>query len=528
MSASSKKKLRAEENAAKLTERQLAQMKEDQKTRLYTIGFVAVLVLLVVVAAVIGVTRAVANSGVRERKTIAAYVDDTALSNEELGYYFVDAVNSFYSQNSAYLSLFGLDTTVALDQQVYNGETGQTWADYFLTSAAENAKAMYALCREAEANGYQLPQESEEQISSASSNIELYAQLYGYNKAEDYLKAMYGKGASMEGYQNYLRTNLIASGYQEAYVESLSFSDEDLQARDSENPLVYNSYSYNQYYLSAARYLDDEASSEEKLAAAEADAKALTGEDIQTVEDLDKAIAALSINADTEVASSAMENVRYTGLNSVVADWVSDSARKAGDKVYLPSTTTTTDENGQEVESISGYYVVYYLSSTDNRFPLVNVRHILSGLENGTDATEEEKTAAKQKAEELLSQWKQGEATEDSFAALVHDNTDDSGSQENGGLYENVYPGQMVSAFNNWCFDDSRKPGDTGIVETSYGYHVMYFVGQSAETYREYLIRTDLQNEAYTSWYNALVDNVTLTMGDTSYIRTDLVLSSNG
>ena len=39
MSASSKKKLRAEENAAKLTEKQIAQNKEDRKTRLYTIGF---------------------------------------------------------------------------------------------------------------------------------------------------------------------------------------------------------------------------------------------------------------------------------------------------------------------------------------------------------------------------------------------------------------------------------------------------------------------------------------------------------
>lgn len=528
MSASSKKKLRAEENAAKLTERQLAQRKEDQKTRLYTICFVAALIVLVVVAAVIGVSRAIANSGIRERKTVAAYVNDTALNNEELGYFFVDNVNNFYSQNSAYLSLFGLDTTVALDQQMFNAETGETWADYFLNSAAQNAKAMYALCQEAEANGYQLPQEDEDQIASVASNIEMYAKLYGFNKAEDYLKAMYGKGASLEGYQNYLRTNMIADGYQQEYSNSLSFSQEELQARDNENPLAYNSYSFNQYYLSAARYLNDEASSEEKLAAAEADAKALTGEAIRTVDDLDKAIAALSINADSEATSSSMENVRYTSLNSTVVDWVSDSSRKAGDRAYLPNVTITTDENGQNVETVAGYYVVFYHGSSDNRMPLVNVRHILSGLENGTSATDEEKAAAKKTAEDLLAQWKQGEATEESFAALVHDNTDDSGSQENGGLYENVYPGQMVSAFDNWCFDEKREPGDTGIVETSYGYHVMYFVGKSAETYRAYLIRNDLQNEAYSTWYNALLDSTTLTMGDTSYIRTNLILNSNG
>ena len=35
----------------------------------------------------------------------------------------------------------------------------------------------------------------------------------------------------------------------------------------------------------------------------------------------------------------------------------------------------------------------------------------------------------------------------------------------------------MVQAFNDWLFDPSRKPGDTDIVETEYGYHIMYFSG---------------------------------------------------
>ena len=135
MTASSKKKLRAEENAAKLTERQLAQNKEDKKTKAYTIAFGVVLALLVVVAAAVGVNRSIANSGTREKNTVALTLGDTTMSNAELSYYFIDTVNSFYSQNGSYLSLFGLDTGKALDQQVYNEETGETWADYFLSSA---------------------------------------------------------------------------------------------------------------------------------------------------------------------------------------------------------------------------------------------------------------------------------------------------------------------------------------------------------------------------------------------------------
>ena len=524
MSSSSKKKLRAEENAAKLTERQLQQRKEDQKVRLYTIAFAVGLALLVIVAAVIGVSRAVSNSGIRERKTIAAYLGDDTMSNAELGFYFSDTVNNFYSQNSSYLALFGLDATKPLDQQVFDSGTGETWADYFLTNAAESAKSTYALTQAAAANDFVLPQEYEDQIASVESSLSLYASLYGFSDAEDYLKAMYGNGATLESYRKYLRDSMTAAAYQDFYQDSLTFTADDVRARDNEHPLTYNSYSYNQYYLGASRYLDDNATPEQKAAAAEADAKAITGENIQSVADMDAAIAALAINADSSDSSTAMENTRYEAMNDIVAQWVSDSSRKAGDKTYLPVSTTTV-ENGAEVTNVTGYYALYFLGATDNKTPMANVRHILVDFDG--DETEAGKAAAKQTAEEILAQWQQGEATEESFAALASEKSHDTGSQDNGGLYENVYPGQMVSAFNNWCFDSVRKPGDTGIVETSYGYHVMYYVGQSQQLYRDYLIENDLRSEAYETWYQGLVDGVTLTLGDTSYIRTDLVLNSN-
>ena len=46
----------------------------------------------------------------------------------------------------------------------------------------------------------------------------------------------------------------------------------------------------------------------------------------------------------------------------------------------------------------------------------------------------------------------------------------DTGSNTNGGLYTEVYQGQMVTEFNDWCFDESRQPGDTGIVYNEGGY----------------------------------------------------------
>ena len=533
MSASSKKKLHAEETNAKLTEKQQAQQKEDKKVKAYTIGFCAVLVVLILVAAFVGINRAVANSGSREKKTVALTLGDTTLSNAELSYYFIDTVNNFYSQNGTYAALYGLDTTKALDQQVFDADAGTTWADYFLSSAEQSARAIHAVANEAAANGYELSESEQSQLDSLESTLSLYASVYGYSKPEAYLKAMYGNGATLESYKEYYRVNLLASGYQTQYRDSLTYTDEQVEAKDAEDSAVYNSYSYNQYYLSASRYLDDAASNADKAAAAEADAKSLVGDEIDSVEALDAAIAALDVNADTTASSSAMDDTRYTSMNSVVAQWVSDAGRQEGDKTYIANTSTSTDNAGNEVETISGYYVVYYRSCSDNSTPLVNVRHILAGFEGGTTEngtttySDEEKAAAKEKADQWLQTWEDGDATEESFAALATENSTDTGSKDNGGLYENVYPGQMVSAFNNWCFDENRKPGDTGIVETSYGYHVMYFVGQSDETYREYLIKNDLTSEDYSNWYNGLVDALDMTVGDTSYIRTNLVMKAN-
>ena len=85
----------------------------------------------------------------------------------------------------------------------------------------------------------------------------------------------------------------------------------------------------------------------------------------------------------------------------------------------------------------------------------------------------------------------------------------------------------MVQAFNDWCFDASRKTGDTAIVETEYGYHVMYFVGNSGVTYRDYMIENTLRSEAMTEWETGLVEAAELVVENTKYVKTDLTLSTS-
>ena len=141
-----------------------------------------------------------------------------------------------------------------------------------------------------------------------------------------------------------------------------------------------------------------------------------------------------------------------------------------------------------------------------------------------TTYSDEEKAAAEQKANDLLSQFEAGEKTEDAFAALATENTMDPGSKENGGLYENVYRGQMVPTFNDWVFDSSRKAGDTGVVGTEYGYHVMYFCGDGSMSYRDSMIRNELVTADMEKWSQTLLDAVTTVDGDVSLIPTNMIL----
>lgn len=132
----------------------------------------------------------------------------------------------------------------------------------------------------------------------------------------------------------------------------------------------------------------------------------------------------------------------------------------------------------ENAETVNSYYGV-----TKESGPLVDVRHILvlpkggtTGEDGKTTYSEEEWETCRQEAEGILKEWQEGLADEAFFAELANERSEDPGSNTTGGLYTFVYEGQMVTEFNDWCFDESRKTGDTGLVRTSYGYHVMYFV----------------------------------------------------
>ena len=557
MSSSSKKKLRKEQAAANMTEKQLAAQKEEKQLKVYTASFWIVLVLCVCLVAgmalkgpVIGMTRMI---------TTAATVNDLKLSAVELNYFYIDAINNYCNQYSSYLSYF-LDTSKPIGEQFYDEEGKVTWADEFLDMALESAKNNYALYNAAKAAGHTLTEDEQAASKELFSQLKTAAKSYGYASSNGYLKALYGKGASLSSYKAYYEITSLASSYYTAYTEKLESEIDDADLREYEKDKMYefNSYTYASHYMNVdsfkeggtkddkgnVTYTDEEIKAAE--AAVKAAAEALAVSENNTLEALNAAIAAANkattpeATADEATADQAKKNiatenkdVKYASVNSSVQEWIRDDARKEGDIAALPYTTTSTVD-GKEVETLKGYYVVLFQGVNDNTYALKDVRHILVSYEGGTTDengsktySDAEKNAAKEKAEAILKDWEAGAKTEDSFAELAKEKTTDPGSKDNGGLYEAVYPGQMVTPFEDWCYDDARKVGDTGIVQTDYGYHVMYFSGDNETSYRDYMVKNALLEKTIEDWQTSLNEATTATIKNDKHIDRDMVLGGN-
>ncbi|MCD7711556.1 MAG: peptidyl-prolyl cis-trans isomerase [Firmicutes bacterium] len=44
-------------------------------------------------------------------------------------------------------------------------------------------------------------------------------------------------------------------------------------------------------------------------------------------------------------------------------------------------------------------------------------------------------------------------------------------------MYDDILKGVFVDEFEDWAYDEDREYGDVEIIESDYGYHIMFFVG---------------------------------------------------
>lgn len=514
MSASQDKKRRTDERALGTERRQVASQKEAKERKQskikWTVG--SIIVVLLVVAILLG------NSSLFYTARPALQVGDVKYSSAEVNYAYRTAYLSFCNQYSSYLTYVKLDTSKPLDEQECGiSDEFDTWDDYFRDAAEKNLVQVTALCDAAEKAGASLDEDDQHEVDEQFSYIELAAKQYKYNSVSKYLQAAYGNGVTKKVVRHMLELSQLATKYSQQQYDSYTYTPEEIAASYAEKKDSYDTFSYQYYFVQADTEdtTDDDGNTSAKTTdATMAAAKATADKIAAATHDADSFTAAVTANVPakesedgTTTAPSVTDNTdtKGSGFSSAVyADWLYSADRHAND------VTVVEQEN-------SGYYVVLFESRNDNTYNTVNVRHILIKAEDSdSDGTysDDDKKKAKDAIDDVYERWTQSDQTEDDFAQLANSFSQDSGSNTKGGLYENVYKGQMVQEFNDFCFDPARKPGDVGIVfneSDSYcGYHLVYYVGQG-ERYCDYLGDQALRTADFNEWESTFFDGWTST-----------------
>ena len=528
MSASQDKRKRTQQRADGTERRQVASQKaaqEKKKTRIkWIVG--SVIVALLIAFIILG------NSNLFYTAQKAVKIGDKSYSVAEFNYEYMSTYqqyNQMYSQYMGDGSQCAPDAEYAEDDD--SGDAFKTWDDFYKDSAIQSLARKQALCDLAEENGVVLDEEDIKEVDDALANLADMAKQYGYGSASKFLSANYGNGVTEKLARELMLRDALASKYQTTYQDSLTYSDDELQAAYAENKDEYDSYTFSYFFVQAETeaVTDEEGNttnvaSDESMAAAKDVADqilAASAGDIENIEDrFTDAVAELGAPTSTTqtdeegnpvtdadgnpvteetpaqpTLDTTMQGSSITSYGMPFGDWLKDAARAEGDM-------TVSEQEG------SGYYVVLFENRDDNTYTTVNVRHILIQAEDADEDgaySEKELAAAKAKIEEIKAEYEDGAMTETSFGMLATEYSTDTGSASNGGLYENVPKGQMVEEFDSWIYDPARQPGDVDIIEDSTynGYHLMYFVG-AGDTYQKVLARNKLAGDAMSAFNESL------------------------
>lgn len=445
--------------------------------------------------------------GVPQRMTTVMTVGDTKINQAQYTYYYQQIYSNYASQAQQYAQ-YGIsgipgmmDYSTVPSEQKYNGEDAEgkgddyMWSDYLRDKTNEFLQQYITLGKEAKAANITLSEDEQKEIDETIKSIREEAAKNDYS-LNAYLRLYYGRGVNEKILREAMELETLSSKLIEQKSDELArnYTDEQLEAKYQKDQNTYNVLTARMFQFTTEtpdypkdatdaqkKELDEKAKKETK-AKADAMLGKVTGEESFKEQALANASKDQKDDYKKDEAT-LMKNTAVTQFSQISDDAVkwATSAKKGDKKVF---------------ETDAGCYVVYIVEAAHrDASETVDVRHILFKVDSEAEDQAKAKADAKKKAEDALAEWQKGDKTEESFAALATEKTEDTGSQSTGGLYERVYKGQMVKAFENWCFDAARKAGDTGIVESDYGYHVMYFIQKNDEPLWKLKIRDALSSE---------------------------------
>lgn len=373
-------------------------------------------------------------------------INGQEISQLEFDYNYNVIKNNYLNTYGSYLAALGMDLSGDLSTTMFS-ET-MTWQDYFEQETVNTLIRGKALAAQAEAAGFTYDTEADYKMYEAGIKEQAKA---ANLSVKNYIRQAYGSYATMGRVEEFIKESIFTNAYYTQVQSEKAPSDAEVQAYYEADKSAFDSVDYYVATFKADVPI-------EPTALADPDAEQVEGEDYQPSDaEVEKAMAdakALAEAAEATITTEGelKENVSYIQCSGPTRDWLYDESRKAGDTTIIEHTASNE------------YYVLSFVDRYLDETTSANVRIIT--------ATED--------AQAIYDEWKNGEATEESFAALADKYNEGTSFTAKGGLYEDVVTSGTQAEIAAWLFEEGRKAGDAGVVtvasnEASY---VLYYAGE--------------------------------------------------
>ena len=436
--------------------------------------------------------------------SVVATVDGQKISIGMYDYYYASIV-SYYEQYASY-GYYSLDTTKDYSKQYTTDDDGNkiSWQKFFETEALKEVEQITTYYSKALEEGVTLTSAQKKTIEKQISTLKDSASQNDVS-LDQYIKANFGTYCSEDTIRLMLEQYYLSANYKGKFKCETKVTDNDVDKYYNDHK---NDYKKIEFYYIASPYdaTDDNSKNEsiktaEKIMAKMKDKKSVIALVPEVYSSYIDSQVKSSMEQDSTLTEKKAREEAVKSYESNVVTTVSGSDSPFDDKMntWLFSDDTKVGSKKYYIDESAGYiYIVLKTSKASvEEDETYTVRHILVAPESGsnsssstsekTEYTDEQWAAAKKKADSILAKFNKTDKSEYEFAKLAEQYSTDSASTSSGsndsfgGLYESVTLGQMVPDFEKWSIDDSRKYGDTGIVKSDYGYHIMFFINDCPE-----------------------------------------------
>lgn len=482
---------------------------KKEKVMVVLSSIIAVIVIAII--AVLGVRYyTVPNSDERMNPgNIAVTIGNTDVSVGLYNYYY-DSIVYEYTYYAAY-GYYDLDTTKDFGAQFTKDEDGNelSWEAYFRKLALQRLTNYTMNYEKALEAGITLTDEQKEQIDSQLESIK--EQASSENKSvNEYVNEKFGENCGLETLRKFLEQYFIAGNYYNRSTIENRPSEDEVNAYFDENSNKYQSCSI------ALIELEYDTTDDDTKAKSIENAKSYMSK-ITDVDSMKKIMPEASASLIEQYVSAGYFETQEEAVQTLLDSIESTETRTNVESYFDEDTASWLFDEATPVNSLNyfaseDYGIVYVILKTAQPVlddaQVYSVRHILITPANSEDEstsstetgyTDGQWANALNKAEAIVDEYNKGEKTELAFAELAEEYSEDTESTSAGssglygGGYEGTHIGEMVSEFEGWAVDPSRKYGDVDIVKSEYGYHIMYFIFAGPEYY--YNAQTDLAEE---------------------------------